>query len=108
MSTAFESPVVVSNIVRIVSGRCCGEPPFELQSLCLWVVACGRLVCLLNVGKPHTMICRVDASVHVVAFLLLSVVVVACCFWVAVLRLYAHVLSSCLVNHDSVAKQFTL
>ena len=27
--------------------------PFVSHSLCLWVVVCGRLVCLLSVGKPQ-------------------------------------------------------
>ena len=104
--------VAVNQVVDV--GPVGTRSPFGSQSLCLWVVVCGRPVCLWHVGKPHTNFDRADVSIHVVVFLLLSVVVVACCFWVVVLHLFAHVLlhlqfiSSCVVDHCSVAKQLTL
>ena len=82
--------VVVSLVVDV--GPVGTRSPFVSHSLCLLVVVCGRLVCFCNVGKPRTSYDMADVSTHVVAFLLLSVVVVACCFWVVVLHQLAHVL----------------
>ena len=83
--------VVVVNLVVDV-GLVETRSPFVSHSLYLWVVICGRPVCLLSVGKPHTNCGMVGESTHVVVVLLLSVVVVACYYVVVVLLQLVHVL----------------
>ena len=61
--------VVVVNLVVDV-GPVGTRSPFVSHFLCLWVVVCGRLVCLLNVGKPRTSCGMAGESTRVVVVLL--------------------------------------